>query len=259
MSEKTGRAGPGRKLIRYAVVLGAVCLVSGTALGTLFYATRGLIAENELKAFLASLEQAVGQVEDLHVAVEWPEDKPVPEGCTVTGVAGGARRYVTMDQEAFRKHFRLVDPEKALFIARRGNGVRYVATGSAKGYQSRIVVLAAVDASRPGRQVEEDPVIARVAVVSSGETPGLGENIKQVKAEVSLWAALAGKGVAASRRPWFQEQFSKKRLSELPSREKWDTKKLDRITGATITSLATANAVRAAVKRIIRMTAELYR
>jgi len=249
-----------RKLLRYAAVLMSVCLASGAVLGVLFYFTQDLIARKEMITFLDTLNEAMGGVEELKVIVEWPAQGPLPEGAVVEAETPDGGRFIALDAEAFEEHFKKVDRERAIFIGRLPDGVRYVAMGSQQGYQSRIIVLAAVDAPEPEKPVGEDPLIHRVAVVSSAETPGLGENIKRVESETSLWAALAGRGSggAAPRRPGFQQQFSNKHLSDLPGPEKWDTESLDRITGATITSLATANAVRAAVERIVTTTRRLY-
>ena len=86
--------------------------------------------------------------------------------------------------------------------------------GSAQGYQSLVKVLVSVKADAPDTPLGKDPVIHRMAIVSSQETPGLGENAKAVQQDVSFWAALSGARSKATR-PWFQEQFSDKSLSDL--------------------------------------------
>jgi Na+-translocating ferredoxin:NAD+ oxidoreductase RnfG subunit len=251
-----------KRVLWYGAVLTAVCLVSGAALATLYTATRDLIALNRVKAFMTTLETAMGGVEDLQVVVPWPRQRPVPEGAEVVGAAGEAARYVQLNRETFRDRFQQINVAEALFIGSTDGGARYVARGSEPGYQSEVVVLVAVDAE-PRQPVAEDPVIYRMAVVSSEETPGLGENIKSVEKDVSLWAALTrvftGGGLPAQeKRPWFQGQFSGKRLSDLVVQKRADTEMIRPITGATITSKAATAAARQAAQRIIETTAALY-
>ena len=61
-------------------------------------------------------------------------------------------------------------------------------------------------------------------------------------------------------RPWFQQQFSDKALTlaELKVVKQADPKGIVAITGATITSEATTQAVRNAVQAIIDTTAKTY-
>ena len=85
----------------------------------------------------------------------------------------------------------------------------------------------------------------------------LGEKIRDVEKDVSIWGAIAGQKSTPGR-PWFQEQFSNKRLSDLVVEKRKDSEKIAALTGATITSEATTEAVRIAVKRIIERSAEVY-
>ena len=218
-----------KRIVRYAAVLTGVCVVSGGVLAALYDQTRHLIAANAAKTFQHELSMALG-------------DATNPQ--KLGGDAGES-------------------PEEMIYVARTASGVRYVATGSAQGYQSRIVVLAAVDAE-PEKPVEDNPLIYRVAVVSSAETPGLGERIKEVALDVSLWAVLAGRAdtsKAAEARPWFQEQFSLrgKRLNDLVVVKSDKEGGIIAVTGATITSKAVTEAARQAVQHIIVRTRKLYK
>jgi len=213
----------GRKIVAYAAVLVGVCLVSGAGVSLVFVSNRDRIAENDRKAFNMKLAEVLYDAED-------------PEPIEKTPLA-----------------------EDTVYMARMASGVRYVAMGSAQGYQSKVTVLASLDAPSDRAPVQEDPVLYRVAVVSSGETPGLGENIHAVEADVSLWGALAGqRGSGGEKRPQFQAQFSGKRLSDLVVEKQAGTDKILPVTGATITSTAVTEAVRQAVQRIIETTGRLY-
>jgi Na+-translocating ferredoxin:NAD+ oxidoreductase RnfG subunit len=135
--------------------------------------------------------------------------------------------------------------------------VLYAGMGAAQGYSSEIKVLVSVRAEEAGRPLGDDPVIHRMAVVSSQETPGLGENINLVEKDVSVWGAVAGEKSTPGR-PWFQEQFSGKRLSDLIVETTRETDKVAAVTGATISSTAATEATRRAVNRIIERTREVY-
>ncbi len=217
--------GTANRILRFGAVLTGVCLVSATALSLLYVTSIERIRRNQERAFQEKLSDVLGAAQP-----------PEPLG------GDAAPRS-----------------EETVYVARTETGVRYVAAGSAQGYQSKIVVLVAVDAEAD-TPVGDDPTIYRVAVVSSGETPGLGENINKVEASVSLWAAIFRQGdgdEGAERAPRFQEQFSGKRLSDLVVDKKADTDKIVPITGATISSRVTTQAVRRAVERIIARTKDL--
>jgi len=221
-----------RKLLTYAAILMGVCLVSALALSSLFVLSRDSIRENEEAAFREKLTDVLGDAENPRGIIEYADTVPL---------------------------------EDRVYVADLPTRVRYAAMGSAQGYQSVIRVLLSLDAPRAREPVEGDPRIVRLSVVSSGETPGLGENIHKVPAEDSLWGAAwkaVGGGEPASgekRRPAFQEQFSGKRLSDLVIMDKApDGAGMVPITGATITSRAVVKAARRAVERIIEQTSETY-
>jgi RnfABCDGE-type electron transport complex G subunit len=221
-SNKDDRSDLVRKILVYAGVLMGVCLASGAGISSLYVANTDRIRRNEQRSFRQTL-------------------------AVVLGDAGDARPIADEQMQ---------EPARMYQAALNGT-TRYVARGSAQGYQSNITVLVSVDAPE-GRPLPDDPVIHRVAVVSSGETPGLGENINKVKKDVSLWAALMGmEGEAGEDRPAFQAQFSGKRLSDLQV-DKSGKGGITPVTGATITSRATTAAVREAVTALIRRTRRLH-
>jgi Na+-translocating ferredoxin:NAD+ oxidoreductase RnfG subunit len=211
-----------RKIFIYSGVLMGVCVASAAGISTLYVVNRDRINENKMKSFRQSL-------------------------AVVLGEAQNARPLIQGQKEG----------EADIYVASLDGKVRYVVRGAARGYQSIVAVLASVDAP-PQQPVPENPQIYRVAVVSSGETPGLGENINKVPKDISLWAAMIGrKGKDGPQRPSFQKQFSGKRLSDLRVDTSGEAG-ITPITGATITSRATTKAVRQAVRKLITQTRELY-
>ncbi len=214
-------------LLQYGAVLGAICLVSGACLSCMFAIARDRIEENEQKAFDETLD-------------------------TVMGDAGDVR---PLDADAAS-----VPLQERIYVGTISGGRRYAARGSAQGYQSEIVVLVAVDGFEDGRYVGQDPVIYRVAVVSSAETPGLGANINKAPVDVTLWAAI-GRAAAggndadkdkAAPVPVFQAKFSHKKLSDLVV-DKTGEGGIEPLTGATISSRAVTLAVRQAVEHIVEV------
>jgi len=214
-----------RKVLHCGAILTAICLVSGAGVGILYTTMKPQIAENEKRAFDTTLGVALGRYDEISELGQYPEG--------------------TADEEK-------------VYQARAGSVVRYAAMGKAHGYQSTIKVLVSIEAARPARPLAPNPKIYRMAVVSSQETPGLGENIHKVQKEVSLWGALSGARVAEhKKRPSFQEQFSGLHLNDLPPCGEGMGEILP-ITGATITSKAVVCATRRAAEKIIEKTQEVY-
>jgi Na+-translocating ferredoxin:NAD+ oxidoreductase RnfG subunit len=223
MSENAGSS-PAKKSLAAIAVLACICLCSGTGVSLLYSRMKQSIADKEREVFNAALAVV------LEEADEYPEVGTYPD----TTPQDARVRVNTTDE-----------------------GVLYCAMGKAKGYSSEIQVLASVVAPGPGVPVGDDPVIHKVTVVFSSETPGLGENIKAVEKDVSIWAALAGKK-ATPQRASFQTQFSGKRLSDLVVDKTPGTDKIAAVTGATISSEAATAAVRNAVRTIVERTQEVY-
>ncbi len=204
-----------RRALHYAGVLTAVCLISGAGVSLLYVSNVDRIERQVQLAFEDTLEKVIGDA---------TEPRAVIEGI--------------------------------LWVADRSpGGVRYVAEGSARGYQSDIKVLVSVDAAAEETPVPEDAAIYRLVVLSSAETPGLGENINLVKRTVSLWQALLGRREDPGR-PWFQAQFSGKNMEDLAIKDEGGS--VEHVTGATETSVATTEAAREALDTIIERTRELY-
>ena len=219
---------PKSTLVQGIVVLTSICLCSGAGVGLLYSGMKGEIAAKERETFFDVLAQVL------------------PEGAS---------------PEPLGEYGADVRDEDKVYVAADGAGVIYVAKGQQQGYSSVVKVLASVRAAASGAPVAADPVIEAMAVVSSAETPGLGENIKAIERSVSFWAKLAGADEdPAGLVPKFQEQFRTKKLtlSELTVVKQKDPERVEAITGATVTSEAAAKAVRNAVQAIIDRTSGTY-
>jgi len=203
------------------IVLGAICLVSGLSL-----------------SFISK---------KLEEPIEAKEQEAFNSGLTV--VLGEADSYPAVNPDA--------DKAEQVFVSENEGALLYAAEGRAKGYQSTIVVLVSVRVPRPADFKLDDPAtfppasenltIHRITVVKSGETPGLGENIKLIEKDVSLWAKLGGAEEQAGKRPAHQVKFDGKSEDALDG--------VDVISGATISSNAVKDAVRNAIERIRKNTA----
>lgn len=212
-----------RKALVYSSVLMCVCIASAAGISVLYVANKKRIAKNKDKVFYTSLENVLGDATDVR----------------------------TLEEDAEMG-------ETDFYVASTEDGVRYVARGTARGYQSQLTVLVSIDADSARTPLPSNPTIYRAAVVSSQETPGLGENINKVEKDVSLWAALVGYGESgADSRPDFQKQFNNMRLKDLKVDKTGDTG-ITPITGATITSRGTTQAVRNAAEKLIEKTHKMY-
>ncbi len=104
-------------------------------------------------------------------------------------------------------------------------GVAFIARG--KGYSSLIETMVGM---------KPDGTIIAIKVLNQNETPGLGSRICEIKDNTTIFDILKGKKQNASLKPWFQEQFSGKKISQIDN--------INAITGATISSRAIINVVK---------------
>ena len=93
-------------------------------------------------------------------------------------------------------------------LDRTGNILGFAFKASKRGYSSDIVTMVGMDANG---------VISRIKILQQNETPGIGAGITE--------------------KPWFQEQFSGKRVDRLNT-------SVNAVTGATISSKAVIDSVR---------------
>jgi electron transport complex protein RnfG len=97
---------------------------------------------------------------------------------------------------------------------------------SAKGYSSIIETMVGMT---------KDGTINAIKVLNHNETPGLGSRITEVKKDNTILDVISGKKSGAVKKPWFQEQFSNKKIAEVSN--------IQVITGATISSKAVIDSV----------------
>ncbi len=222
MSAQSKRRGAG--VAGGIAILAAICLASGLGVGLLYVKMKPAIEKNQKAVFDEALNVVLGTKGTRSEVGEYPETTP-------------------QDQK--------------VYVAKTPDGVLFAAMRGAFGYQSQVNVLVSVKAQAADKPVGKDPVIYRMTIVSSQETPGLGESAKAVQQDVSFWAALTGKR-STPKRPWFQAQYSNKRLSDLKVVKQKGTDNIEALTGATITSRAATKATRDAIEAIIKRTAEVY-
>ena len=116
-------------------------------------------------------------------------------------------------------------------------GVAFIA--SAKGYSSEIETMVGLTM---------DGTITAIKILQQNETPGLGSRVQEVKDDLTLFDAMAGRKSTASSKPWFQQQFSGKKLDELAE--------VDGISGATISSRAVIDSVKKKTEDISQLLKE---
>jgi len=120
--------------------------------------------------------------------------------------------------------FKAVDGKAEWFTADKGGKViAYVIPGETKGYGGAIKMLVAVTTA--GK-------VINYAVITANETPGLGDN--------------------ASKKP-FESKFQGKSSADLVvTKDPSNTKNIQAMTGATITSKAVTKGVKAAVDEVVQ-------
>ena len=195
------------------IVLGGICLASGLGMALVYSGLRESIEEKKQEALGKRLEDVLGKQEE-YPLLDVPADTPV-------------------------------------YYARQDSHVLLATMGAAKGYQSTIDVLVSVkvpdngfDPDDPATwpEIGQETAVYRMAVVSSGETPGLGERIKEVSKDVSIWGRLRGETEPPGKRAAFQKEFDSVTWQNVALTSNGG--EIDALTGATITSRATVAAVR---------------
>ena len=117
----------------------------------------------------------------------------------------------------------------------RKNVLGFAFKTSHKGYSSDIVTMVGMD---------RNGVITHIKILSQNETPGLGSRITEVIQKNTIWDILLRKAkIAPPARPWFQEQFSGKKVDELDS--------VNTITGATISSRAVIDSIQEKAREVM--------
>jgi len=144
-----------RNLLKFVVILGLVCTVTGGGVAALYGLWRGRIAAREAAVRRAAIQNVA------------------PQGTTVDAehpVAGE------------------VGTPSAVYAARNaaGEAVAYVAAGAAQGYASTVRVMVGA------RPTPEGLAIHKVVVTAQAETPGLGAKVAERRSTYTLWQKLFG-------------------------------------------------------------------
>lgn len=125
---------------------------------------------------------------------------------------------------------------RALDSAKNIIGYCFLAQG--KGYSSVIEAMAGMDTKG---------VISGIKILSHNETPGLGSKITAIDDETTLFDAMTGRERTKPKpKPWFGQRFSGKNATELE-------KKVEAITGATISSGAVIKAVEKKAREVLEL------
>jgi len=208
--------------VKYPIVITLICLVAATALAVTFEMTKDRIAASKKSELVKGLAAV------LPAARKSIEERPL--------------KGVTAEQPG--------DDEK-LYVARSnadrtGDELGYAAIGKAQGYSSKIEVMVGVDT--------EMKIIA-IRILAQQETPGLGEQTKDVPPTKTIWRAIAdafaGADEEPKREPPFQKQFRGKTWNQLQLTKQANSKDaISQLTGATVTSQAAVNAVKDAITKI---------
>jgi electron transport complex protein RnfG len=103
----------------------------------------------------------------------------------------------------------------------------YIFTAAGKGYAKNIETMFGVDTAG---------VIQGLKIIFQEETPGLGTKIQEVR--------------YGETRPWFQQQFIHKKVSQLFLKKERASGMIDGITGATISSQAVTSSVRKKIEKM---------
>jgi RnfABCDGE-type electron transport complex G subunit len=168
-----------RNLLKFVVILAAVCIVMGSGVAGLYGLWRGRIADR----------QAAARREAIRTVV--PEGTTVDEADPVAGKAG---------------------TPSAVYAARDASGktVAYVAAGAAHGYASTVRVMVGAKPTPRGL------VIHKAAVTAQAETPGLGAQVAERRSTYTLWQKLFGSDEAEEVFNPFLDRFEGKTAKAMP-------------------------------------------
>lgn len=191
-----------KEFSRFTIVLGIVCIGAAVGVGGVYLLTKGPVAQKQQQSE-DMLRKAVLPGAAYFEDVKDGKGEP-------TGVCAG-------------------------FDKQGGKLIGYAATGEAKGYGGRLLVMVGLS---------PDLVIAKAGVLLQNETPGLGAELAKVKTTDTLWSKMlgtaTGKGVS------WMDQFAGKRPEQVALGKGIDAK-----SGCTITSKGITAAAKNAVDQIL--------
>jgi len=192
--------------LRYAIVLGTICAISGIGVAGIYMLTKDRIHEQQEKVKQEALPIVLPQASSfVEAAVKCPEHKKWISLTSEDRSKGAVKcpwGDETLKLEALPEDVDVVYTGYYEADA-PGEPVGYACVGEAQGYSSRLKVMVGVaaDLSR----------IRGINVVFQKETPGLGARIEELETRQTLWEKLQGKEpelTPEQARPWFQQQFA---------------------------------------------------
>jgi RnfABCDGE-type electron transport complex G subunit len=168
-----------RNLLKFVVILAAVCIVMGTGVAGLYGLWRGRIAAREAAARREAIQTVA------------PEGTTVDAAKPVAGEAG---------------------TPSAVYAARDASGetIAYVAAGAAQGYASTVRVMVGAKPTPQGLAIH------KVVVTAQAETPGLGAQVAEQRSTYTLWQKLFGSDEAERVFNPFLERFEEKTAKAVP-------------------------------------------
>lgn len=202
--------------IKYAGILGLICVVMGGAIGLSYSTMKDRIARKELEVTLMALDQVLPA----------EAQKPIR---VINGLEPGDRDAVYAA------------------VNDRGETIGYAAIGGQQGYSSRVEVMVGV---RPNVSDLDAVEVIAIAVVSQQETPGLGTRIEERKSSKTIWDVVSLSDKEKTFTSPFLDQFQGKTYNTLEVVKIADGEHVQAVTAATISSTAAVEAVRKAVVRI---------
>ena len=276
------------KMVRYAVVLGLICIAAAFGVSGTYYITKGRIDDKTLLRQLGAQALAVKlkvapSPRFVELRPQRPEGANVLEARTTDGKGLGyfgsgathepsAERVIRYFAQTSRTEegsatyvgldaagkvvctFAVMNPEveedKQVVVARDGAGevMGYVARGEAQGYGGKIVVMVGMDLAAER--------IIGMAIVSQTETPGLGTRIAEIESK-KTWGKIVlgllydqGEAEPEETMPWFLKRFIEHTFEELREQVEGKATHIQAITGATISSNGTISAAWDAVNKI---------
>jgi electron transport complex protein RnfG len=213
-----------RDIIRFVWVLGLISAVTAFGVAGVYQMTRGQIDQKARLAFESALKSVF------------------PDAASFEPVSPANPPEISWSGKGVGK------------AVGQGGVMGYLARGQKQGYASRISVLVACDTAY---------TIKSIRILSSAETPGLGERAKEIRTDRTIWRAM-GESLGLVQKkpdngpidPWFQAQFAGKILDKLVIVKQPTTENIQAITAATVTSRAVTEAVRAALDDIKKATVD---
>lgn len=163
-------------MVKYAVILGLICLVASSLLAGVNSLTKAKIIASAKEGEESSLKE----------------------------IAAEGARFEPVEHQGNIFYYKVYDKD--------GNLSAFIFKALGKGYSSNIETMVGI---------KKDGTITRIKILSQNETPGLGTRVSE---------------------PIFTERFNNKNFQKL--------EEIEAITGATISSTAVINSIRAKVEEM---------